>query len=94
MTGKAVEANVDVKVKPKIVKKSDANMLNRFCPQLTSDSQNQKIDKLRNMYINLADHIEKHMPDNRCRSIALTELESSCHWAIKSITHDKIYKGE
>lgn len=44
-----------------------------------------KIRQLRGQYSDLKEAIEEFCPASRERSVALTELETSAMWAIKSI---------
>jgi hypothetical protein len=45
----------------------------------------ERITYLRNKFSELEDAIKAHCPESRTRSVALTELETSAMWAIKSI---------
>lgn len=61
-----------------------------FSYQKPSEDQLAKIDKLREAYSTLSNLLNDLCPASRERSIALTELESSSHWANKAITHQEV----
>lgn len=44
-----------------------------------------KMTKLRAQFKELYLAVHDSLPPGRARSIALTELESACHWTIKSL---------
>ena len=50
-----------------------------------SEAGLDKIKQLREAFSNLHDLIEDVAPSSRERSVALTELETSAMWAIKSV---------
>jgi hypothetical protein len=56
-----------------------------FAYHKPSEEGLRKITELREAYSTLKDHIEKHSPASRERAVALTELETSAMWAIKSV---------
>ena len=60
----------------------------RFSSFPVSEQAKMSIESLRVYYATLAEIVEERCPNSRERSIALTELENSCMWAIKSITHN------
>jgi hypothetical protein len=45
----------------------------------------ERITYLREAYSQLEDAIRAHCPESRTRYVALTELETSAMWAIKSV---------
>lgn len=59
----------------------------RFMPRAVDERQASTISGLRIAYEALEAAIVQRVPAGRERSIALTELESSCMWAVKGITH-------
>jgi len=60
----------------------------RFTARTLDDQQIVLVEYIRNRYIELAERLEQALPESRARSIALTELEASCMWSIKAISHD------
>lgn len=50
-----------------------------------SESQIQKIENIRSSYKGVVTSLEYNCNDSRELSIALTELENSLMWAVKSI---------
>ena len=50
-------------------------------------NQEYSINEVRLAFSNLNDMLEEILPKSRAKSIALTNLEQSCMWAVKSISH-------
>jgi hypothetical protein len=50
----------------------------------------QKIDKLREAFSGLEDMIKELCPKSREMSVAMTYLETSAMWAVKSIVHEAV----
>jgi hypothetical protein len=48
------------------------------------------IGALASRFAQLAEDIEMVCPENRYRSVALTNLEQGCMWATKSISHKEV----
>lgn len=60
-------------------------MKKAFCYHKPSPDGLDKITQLREAFSALHDLVEEVAPHSRERSIALTELETSAMWAIKSV---------
>jgi hypothetical protein len=60
-------------------------MLKSFSYHRPSAAGVEKIASLRQAFSDLAELIERLVPPSRERSIAITNLETSAMWAIKSI---------
>lgn len=56
-----------------------------FAYHIPSASGLEAINALRHVFSDLKHVIEAHCPPSRERSVALTELETSAMWAIKSV---------
>lgn len=54
--------------------------------EVTDQRQVEEIASVRTAFLNLATTLS-YLPDGRAKSLALTELESASHWAIKALTH-------
>ncbi len=54
-----------------------------------NEEQNNRIDKVRNMFSDVYDFIEFNCKSSRETSLALTKLEEAQFWAIKGITREK-----
>ncbi len=55
-------------------------------PDLT-DNNEPTIHEIEKYFYTLAIYLNEALPDSRLKSIAMTKLEESCMFAIKSITH-------
>lgn len=51
-------------------------------------SQSQLMEAVSAQYSTLAQALNTILPESRHKSLALTELENSLLWAIRSLTHD------
>ena len=60
-------------------------MQETFKDILPSDEAMKKAHELKHRYIFLESEIEKVLPHSRERSIAITELQTSCMWAMKAV---------
>ena len=49
-----------------------------------------KSETIRNYFGLLAAEIEEQLPDNRYRSVALTNLEQASMWATRSLSHKDV----
>lgn len=58
----------------------------RFGYVALSDEQKQRVEALRTQYALLCELVEAAMPPGRERALAITDLESSCMWAIKGVS--------
>jgi len=56
-----------------------------FGSKLPTDEAMKKAHILKHKYIFLESEIEKVLPYSRERSIDITELQTSCMWAMKAI---------
>lgn len=54
-----------------------------------NEEQNNRIDKVRNMFSDVYDFIESNCKSSRETSLALTKLEEAQFWVIKGITREK-----
>lgn len=63
-------------------------MLKTFAYHKPSEEGLAKITKLREAYSILAEIIAENAPLSREHSVAITHLEDSAMWAIKSIVHN------
>lgn len=57
----------------------------RFAPVAMSPEKVDKAEKLRQLYNDLAAAIDWVSEDGREKSLAITHLEESSHWAIRSV---------
>ena len=53
-----------------------------------NEEQNNRIDKVRNMFSDVYDFIESNCKSSRETSLAFTKLEEAQFWAIKGITRE------
>lgn len=60
-------------------------MLKSFAYHKPSEAGLKKITELRELFSNVQIEIERLAPSSRERSVALTNLETTAMWAIKSI---------
>lgn len=66
----------------------------QFSSQTIDGPTARNIQAVRSHTINLAQLIEYLCPDSREKSLALTNLEQSLMWAVKSITHNPTHNPE
>lgn len=59
-----------------------------------NEEQNNRIDKVRNMFSDVYDFIESNCKSSRETSLALTKLEEAQFWAIKGITREKTKENQ
>ncbi len=59
--------------------KDDASTLPKFNP-----SNNPVVDGIKQRTEDLMQYLRDNCPDNRCRSIAITNYEQAAMWAVKS----------
>ena len=59
-----------------------------------NEEQNNRIDKVRNMFSDVYDFIESNCKSSRETSLALTKLEEAQFWAIKGITREKLKENQ
>ena len=59
-----------------------------------NEEQNNRIDKVRNMFSDVYDFIESNCKSSRETSLALTKLEEAQFWAIKGITRKKTKENQ
>lgn len=59
-----------------------------------NEEQNNRIDKVRNMFSDVYDFIESNCKSSRETSLALTKLEEAQFWAIKGITRENPIETE
>ena len=69
---------------------NDEFYYHRVTPEIALD-----MTDFREMYINVAEVLDEHLPDGRAKSLALTYLEESLMRAIQSLalTGEKVPKG-
>lgn len=72
---------------------SDEELKKRFRFQsMVLDDNLHQLEMLRSMFRDLAWYIDNYIPNGsdgaRARAIALTELESSSHWAVKALSQE------
>ena len=48
-------------------------------------SNDQRVAKVKAMTEEVFAYLRSNMPDNRCRSLAITNYEQACMWAVKSL---------
>lgn len=73
---------------------SDEVLEDRFYSKDITDEQRDEIARLRLKFWEMAWFIDTYVPNGRQKSIALTELESACHWAVKAISHNPKIQGD
>lgn len=56
----------------------------------TNDEQKERINKVRNLFSELYNEIEKNCKSSRETSLVFTKLEEAQFWAIKGITREKM----
>lgn len=47
-------------------------------------SGKEEVDEIKRMTDELCDYLRTHVPDNRCRSLAITNYEQAAMWAVKA----------
>jgi hypothetical protein len=47
-------------------------------------SKDDRVDKIKGMTEELFSYLRANVPDNRCRSIAITNYEQAAMWAVKA----------
>lgn len=55
----------------------------------TNEEQKDRIEKVRNLFSDLYNEIEKNCKPSRETSLVFTKLEEAQFWAIKGITREK-----
>ena len=55
-----------------------------------NDDQKDRINKIRNLFSELYNEIEKNCKPSRETSLVFTKLEEAQFWAIKGITREKM----
>ena len=55
----------------------------------TNEEQKDRIEKVRNLFSDLYNEIEKNCKPSRETSLIFTKLEEAQFWAIKGITREK-----
>jgi hypothetical protein len=58
---------------------TEASTLPKFNP-----SNNEVVDVIKSKTEELIEYIRENVPDNRCRSIAITNYEQAAMWAVKA----------
>lgn len=53
-----------------------------------TDEAIERIERLREVAIDLGEHIERVCPDTRERALAITKLEETVMWAVASIARN------
>ena len=59
-----------------------------------NQEQQNRIDKVRNMFSGMYDLIEQHCQPGRETSLAITKLEEAQFWAIKGISRERWEKKQ
>jgi len=60
-----------------------------FSSMACNEKKTINIDHIRSVFTIIAHEINETCPDSREKSVALTNLETSAMWAIKSISHNE-----
>ena len=47
-------------------------------------SNDERVAKIKTMTEELLAYLRNHVPDNRCRSLAITNYEQAAMWAVKA----------
>jgi hypothetical protein len=68
-------------------------MTDPFAHRVPTPEQIARVEQLRRAYLTLLQTIERLCPTGRYRSIAVTDLESSCMFAIKEIVFEEKETG-
>ena len=55
----------------------------------TNEEQKDRVEKVRNLFSDLYNEIEKNCKPSRETSLVFTKLEEAQFWAIKGITREK-----
>ncbi len=63
------------------------NRMNDFEVYGLTEEQQDAVDRVNNYFWNCAKSLDDLLPENRHKSVAFTNLEQTCMWAIKAITH-------
>jgi len=66
----------------------------RFNPQPIAPEEVEFINSVREAFQEISTFLAESLPDGRCKSKCLTEIESASMWAVKSISHDTPKKEE
>ena len=61
---------------------------NEYCEHKISYLAKEKMDRIRRVYSELQDKLEGEILSCRSRQIAITELQTSFHWAMKACIDD------
>lgn len=68
----------------------DVNIIIKSMTNITPTAEQiQRIEELRNNYKALVIVVNKNCQDSRCKSIAMTDIENSLMWAVKSIVMEE-----
>ena len=66
-----------------------ASLKDSFHTHSMNNDQIDRINRLREAYLNLAEMLKELTPNSRESSLAMTRLEESSMWAIKSISLER-----
>ena len=66
-----------------------ARLKDSFHTHSMNNDQIDRINRLREAYLNLAEMLKELTPNSRESSLAMTRLEESSMWAIKSISLER-----
>ena len=66
-----------------------ARLKDTFHTHSMNNDQIDRINRLREAYLNLAEMLKELTPNSRESSLAMTRLEESSMWAIKSISLER-----
>lgn len=72
-----------------LTEEADQDLYKRFIAihdkNVLTEDQKQRVSDLKYKTLDLAREIASHCPNGRWRALALTELEATLDWALKSI---------
>ena len=77
--------NLITPVTPKDSPTPRAELMNRFESAQLDEAAAEKVDAMRAKVKTLANHINKHVPASREKSLALTNLEQTLFWSNAAI---------
>lgn len=67
--------------------KPKPNPVRNFASLPINQEQSAQIDRIREAYKILVETLDRELSENRHKSLCFTELETSCMYAVKAISH-------